>query len=801
MIVTYNWLKEFVDCDLPPQELADLLTMLGLEVEGMHSLGEGMDDVVTAQVIERAQHPNADKLSLCKVSNGKETFAIVCGAQNFKSGDKVALAQLGAVLPGDFKIKRSKIRGEESFGMLCSERELGLSDESAGIMILPEDTPLGVPLFESLGLKDTIFEIGLTPNRADCLSVVGVAREIAAKLGKKVHYPGIDPVETGAPISETASVTIEDADLCPRYTARYISGCTIAPSPAWLSERLRNAGIRSINNVVDITNYVLLEYGHPLHAFDFRLLAGGKIIVRRASEGETFGTLDGQERVLNTNDLTIRDAEKGVALAGIMGGGNSEISDATVDILLESAYFDPSAIRRTSKRLGLHTESSHRFERGTDVAGLTRALDRAAELIHELAGGTIAKGIIDVYPQPMEPRTISARLSKINAISGLSLTAAEVKDIFERLEFTVSQPTEEVFEVQVPLFRVDLEREIDLVEEVVRLNGFEKVPLTLPSASVYSDLPSESMRLVGKVRDLLVSQGLSEVINYSFVSPTSCDKILLPADDFRRQGVQLLNPLSDELSVMRTTLLPGLLETAVKNVAFRNMDLKIFEMRRAYLPAEGSELPAEPLYLSALLTGRRASEGWNQPKGDLDFFDVKGLVESVLEVAGVKGINYVADGIDSYFHPGKACRITRGNQTIGTFGELHPSVEENYGIDTPLFYLEINFEKLLANRSRRSTVQAPSRFPDTFRDIALLVPDEVAAADVTATVLGVKAAELQGVEIFDLYKGGNIPAGQKSIAIRVRYGSRERTLNDEEVTRVHQGVIAALQKKLNVTIR
>ncbi|UFS69749.1 phenylalanine--tRNA ligase subunit beta [Geomonas sp. RF6] len=801
MIVTYNWLKEFVDCDLPPQELADLLTMLGLEVERMESLGAGMDDVVTAQVLERAQHPNADKLSLCKVSNGKETFAIVCGAQNFKSGDKVALAQIGAVLPGDFKIKRSKIRGEESFGMLCSERELALSDESAGIMILPEETPLGVPLFEALGLKDTIFEIGLTPNRADCLSVVGIAREVAAKLGTKVHYPGIAPVEEGAPIAETASVTIEDADLCPRYTARYISGCTIAPSPAWLAERLRNAGIRSINNVVDITNYVLLEYGHPLHAFDFRLLAGGKIVVRRAAEGERFGTLDGQERILNSNDLTIRDAEKGVALAGIMGGGNSEISDSTVDILLESAYFDPSAIRRTSKRLGLHTESSHRFERGTDVDGLVRALDRAAELIHELAGGTIAKGIIDVYPTQMQPRTINARLEKINAISGLSLSAAEVKEIFERLEFCVCETSAGVFEVQVPLFRVDLEREIDLVEEVVRLNGFEKVPLTLPSASVFSDLPSEGQRLGGKIRDLLVSQGLSEVINYSFVSPTSCDRILLAGDDFRRQGVALLNPLSDELSVMRTTLLPGLLETALKNISFRTLDLKIFEMRRVYLPEEGSELPIEPLYLAALFTGRRDPEGWNQAKGGIDFFDVKGMVENLLEVANVKGVNYLADGVDAYFHPGKSCRITRGNQTLGSFGELHPSVQENYGIDTPLFYLELNFEKLLANRAKRSSVQAPSRFPDTFRDIALLIPDEVAAADITSCVLGVKAAELQGVEIFDLYKGGNIPAGQKSIAIRVRYGSRERTLTDDEVTRLHQSVIAALQKKLNVTIR
>ena len=801
MIVTYNWIKEFVDCDLPAEELSHLLTMLGLEVERMEIVGGGMDDVVVAQVVEKAQHPNADKLSLCQVSDGTETVTIVCGAQNFKQGDKVALAKIGAVLPGDFKIKRSKIRGEESFGMLCSEKELAISTESSGIMILPESYTLGTPLFDALGTKDIIFEIGLTPNRADCLSVVGVAREIAAKLGKKVHYPGLEVTETGAPIETLAQVTIESPALCPRYTARHISGCTLAPSPVWLTDRLRAAGIRSINNIVDVTNYVLLEYGHPLHAFDFKLLAGGRIVVSAASEGEAFGTLDGQERLLTAADLTIRDAEKGVALAGIMGGGNSEIGEGTTEVLLESAYFDPSAVRRTSKRLGIHTESSHRFERGTDVAGLTRALDRAAFLIAELSGGSIAKGIIDVYPEPIEPRTIAARLARINAVSGLSLTAAEVKDIFERLEFQVAEPEPGVFRVLVPLFRVDLEREIDLVEEVVRLNGFEKVPLTLPQASVLSELPTAAQRLTLRIKELMVSQGLSEVINYSFVAPASCEKILLPPDDFRCQGMALLNPISDELSVMRTTLLPGLLETAVKNINFRTLDLRIFEMRRIYIPSDKNDLPDEPLYLSALLTGRRNPEGWSQAKGDLDFFDVKGIVESILNELNLTSVNYFAQDLDPYYHPGKACRITCGNRELGSFGELHPSVQENYGIAAPLLYLELNFEKLIGCRKEMGAAQVPSRFPSTFRDIAMQLPDETAASEIIACVQSVKAAELEGVELFDLYKGGNIPQGEKSIAVRVRYGSRERTLTDDEVTKVHQRVITALQKKLNVSFR
>ncbi|MBU5612323.1 phenylalanine--tRNA ligase subunit beta [Geomonas azotofigens] len=801
MIVTYNWIKEFVDCDLPAAELSHLLTMLGLEVERMEEVGGGMDDVVVAQVVEKNQHPNADKLSLCKVDNGKEILDVVCGAQNFKAGDKVALAQIGATLPGDFKIKRSKIRGEESCGMLCSEKELALSAESSGIMILPEEFKLGTPLFDALGTKDVIFEIGLTPNRADCLSVVGIAREVAAKLGRKVHYPGLDVAETGAPIEGIASVEILAPELCPRYTARHITGCTLADSPAWLANRLMAAGIRSINNIVDVTNYVLLEYGHPLHAFDFKLLAGGKIVVAAAGEGEKFGTLDGQERELTVTDLTIRDGEKAVALAGIMGGGNSEIGEGTTEVLLESAYFNPSAIRKTSKRLGIHTESSHRFERGADIAGLTRALDRAAQLIAELSGGKVAKGVIDVYPAPVEPRVISARLTRINAVSGLALSAGEVEDIFRRLEFEVTQTEPGVFQVKVPLFRVDLEREIDLVEEVVRVNGFEKVPATLPQASVFSDLPSDAQRLAAKVKELLVAHGLNEVINYSFVAPSSCEKILLPHNDPRSNGMVLLNPISDELSVMRTTMLPGLLDTAVKNISFRTLNLRIFEMRRIYLPVEGEELPREPLYVSALLTGRRDPEGWNQGKEEIDFFDVKGIAENILAELKVGGINFSTDELDPYYHPGKACRILSGKKVLGSLGELHPTVQENYGIATPLYYLELNFEALIACRKKEGAAQVPSRFPSTFRDIAMLLPRELPVADVISCVNGIKAPELEGVEIFDLYMGGNIASHEKSVAVRVRYGSKERTLTDDEVTRLHQRVIDALQKKLNVSFR
>jgi phenylalanyl-tRNA synthetase beta chain len=801
MIVTYNWLKEFVDFDLPPAELAALLTMLGLEVEGMEARGEGMESVVVAVVEEKLQHPNADKLSLCKVNDGTETLSIVCGAQNFRAGDKVALARIGTVLPGDFKIKRSKIRGEESWGMLCSEKELGLAEESAGIMVLPADSLPGVPVFDALGIKDTIFEIGLTPNRADCLSVIGVAREIAAKLGVSVKYPGHVVEEKGVDVASAASVIVEDPQLCPRYTARYIAGCVIGPSPWWLVNRLKAVGMRSINNVVDVTNYVLLEYGHPLHAFDFDRLAGGKIIVRRASEGERFGTLDGQERILKQSDLTICDGEKAVALAGIMGGENSEIADSTTNILLESAYFDPSAIRLTGKRLGLHTESSHRFERGADIDILIRANDRAASLIAEVSGGTVARGVIDVYPEKVAPRKIVAHVDVINRILGIQLSGETIRQIFLNLEFAVEDAAPGVFEVGVPSFRVDIEREIDLVEEVARLNGFENIPVTMPQARVTSELPPRHQRLEKRLRNLLAAQGFNEVINFSFIAPGVFDKLLLHVDDPRRVNVKLRNPLIEEQSVMRTTLLPSLLETAVKNISYREMSQRIFELRRVYLPKRGQELPDEPLYLAGLLTGRREVDGWNQAKDPVDFYDAKGVVEDILREFKAAEVAYSPEKPEKFFHPGKACNIMLGNDIAGSLGELHPDVLEQFGIDQAVYYFEINFEKLVIACREITSVSAPSRFPDSIRDVAMLVADEMPAMTVLESIKGLGITELEEVGIFDLYKGEHVPPGQKSLAVRLRYRSHDRTLTDDEVARFHERVINYLLNEVKVSIR
>lgn len=801
MNVTYNWLKEFVDFDLSPEQLADVLTMLGLEVEGMEKTGSGMDDVVVAVVEEKQQHPNAEKLSLCRVNNGTEVLDVVCGAQNFKAGDKVALAQIGACLPGDFKIKRSKIRGEESCGMLCSEKELGLAEESAGIMVLQPDLPLGQPVFDALGLKDTLFEIGLTPNRSDCLSVVGIAREIAAKLGKKIR--NIAPVfsEGQDKVNGIIGVTVEDAELCPRYAARYVSGCKIAPSPDWLVKRLSAIGLRSINNVVDVTNLVMMEMGQPLHAFDCDQLAGKRIVVRRANEGEPFGTLDGQQRTLVATDLVICDAERPVALAGIMGGANSEISDGTTNILLESAWFNPAAIRKTSKRLGLHTESSHRFERGVDIGGVIRALDRAASLIAELSGGSIAQGVVDVYPVAFEPGLITLRPERANQIVGVKLTKAEIIDILTRLECGVAELSNDSLQVTPPTYRVDIEREIDLVEEIARMNGFDKIPATMPTALVASDRPSPHQSLERTVRNILVAQGMNEIINFSFTAPDAAGKLLLPADDLRHTAIRLANPLVEEQSVMRTSLLPGLLETISRNISFRSIDLKLFEMRRIYLPGLAGEMPSEPIFIVGAFTGLRERDGWNQVREPVDFYDVKGVIENLLEQLNIAGVKWEADVPEPFYHPGKSCSIRAGREVLGSMGEIHPTVQENFGLDKPVYCFELDFEKLVQMSRQKRTVSAPSRFPDSSRDIAILAPDDLSADKIIDCVRGVKAREIENVEIFDLYRGAGIPDGFRSIAVRVRYRSYERTLTDEEIGALHTKIIAALVNKLKVSIR
>lgn len=801
MIVTSNWLKEFVDFDLSPEELAHRLTMAGLEVDAMEKLGEGMDDVIVARLVSVEPHPEADRLTLCQVDTGSEILDIVCGARNHKTGDLVALAKVGAVLPGDFKIKKSKIRGRDSMGMLCSDKELGLAAESEGIKILPAGLPLGQSVFSALGLKDVRFELGLTPNRADCLSILGVAREVAAMVGKPLRLPALRLEEQGPAIDQLTSVMVEEPELCPRYAARLIRGVQIGPSPEWLVRRLQTVGLRSINNVVDVTNLVLVELGHPLHAFDFRLLRGGRIIVKRAGEGESFTSLDSQPRLLQKNDLTICDCAGAVALAGIMGGENSEIQPDTVDILLESAYFNPTAIRRTSKRLGIHTESSHRFERGADVDMVPVALDRAASLILELAGGQAALGRIDIYPVPVEHCQLRITARRCEEILGLRLERDEIGRLLRGIGLGIEPIDTDTLSVSIPPFRHDLEREIDLIEEVARLNGYDSIPVTMPVGRAQSHCLPEHQRRVRQTRDRMVSAGFAEVINYSFISPSFLDRLNLAEEDRRRQTVRILNPLNEEQSIMRTTLVGSLLETIKGNLAYRSRDLRLFELRPVYQPKEGEILPAETMRLTAVMCGRREPEGWAQGNESVDFFDLKGVAESLLAALHVSRCTWEAVASETFLHPGKACTLRSGETVLGTLGEVHPKVLTNFDIDTPVFLLDFDLEAVIAAAGAASGFRPLSRYPDVYRDSAFLIDEGIAARQVFEVLEKIKEKDVEDIVLFDLYRGKGIPEGKKSLAIRVRYRSPERTLTDEEITRAHGKVIDALRRQLGAEIR
>ncbi len=804
MKVTLKWLKDYVDFDLSADDLSHRLTMAGLEVDGMERFGEGLDTVIVARLADVQKHPDAERLTVCKVETGSLTQQVVCGAQNHKTGDLVALAQIGTVLPGDFKIKKSKIRGQESFGMLCSVSELGLAGESDGILILPHGLAVGQPVFKELGLKDVVYEIGLTPNRSDCLSVVGVAREVSAMVEAELQLPTPLFIESDCVASDKTSVVIEDADLCPRYAARLIENVKIGPSPAWLTQRLDTLGMRSINNVVDITNFVMMELGQPLHAFDFNLLRERRIVVRRAQDGDQFTTLDGQLRTLMGSDLVICDGEGPVALAGVMGGGNSEVSQETTDILLESAYFNPTAIRRTSKRLGLHTESSHRFERGTDVDMVPAALDRAAALIAELTAGSIASGMVDVYPEKLSCRVITVAASTASQVLGLDVDADDIRrklsSIGLKCEHLVDRRDGAV-SVTIPNFRPDLEREIDLIEEVARLIGYDQIPSTMPVSTLTCQQLPAHLALACQVRDKMVQMGYAEVINYSFFNADCLAKIRLAADDSRRQNIQILNPLTEEQGSMRTTLVPSLLETAARNQAYRSEDLALFELRPVFQPVDSAELPCEKLRLTAVLCGRREPQGWAQSTEKVDFFDMKGSVEQLLAHFRIGGVSWQAEHDEAFYHPGKSSAFYHGERLIGTLGELHPEVLRNFDLGQSAILCDLDVEALFDLSNDTVKFKPLSRFPDVQRDSAFLVDTDVSAQQALAVLDRVKIADLESIELFDVYCGEGVPVGKKSLAIRACYRAMDRTLTDEIVQNLHGKLIKAMEREFGAALR
>jgi phenylalanyl-tRNA synthetase beta chain len=801
MKISLEWMKDYLEVVLSPADLADLLTHSGLEVEGLTEWKPAFQGVIVARLDSFRPLAQSDHLSLCSVHDGRREYSIVCGAPNLKAGERVALAVEGSVLPGGVRIASTQFQGIASEGMLCSEKELGLSEEGSGIMFLEPEASLGLPLDRVLPLQDWILDINITPNRSDCLCVLGIAREVAALTGKPLRFPVDKKAEKDPPADRQTSVTLEREDLCPRYVAKLILGVRIGSSPFWMRRRLEACGVRAISNIVDVTNYVMLEMGQPLHAFDFHRLEEKRIVVRTAAPGFTFTTLDGADRKMPKDALMICDGKKPVALAGIMGGLNSEIEEDTNDILLESAYFDPMGIRRTSKRLGLSTEASIRFERGIDPNGSLRAAERAADLMAALAGGTVSRGAVDAYPQKIEPLQIPLRVSRVNQILGTSIKAQEIQTHLKNLQLEVRKKGTDSFRVTAPTFRVDLTREIDLIEEVARLHGFHRIPVTLPSGRVSPEKKTPMQIGMEKAKGLLTGFGFWEVITYSFISSQVLLDLRISPNDRKARALRIQNPLSEDQAVMRTTLVPGLLHTVRSNLYRKNLDLKLFELGRVFFPRGPEDQPEEVEFLGGVLSGLREEESWAKPRAECDFFDLKGTVEGLLEGMGVTGFQFLPDDQIPFLHPGKACRVVAGGEDIGILGEVNPGVGELFDLKEKVFLFELDFQKVLARMTERRTFTPLPRYPAVARDLAVVVDESVAAGDVLQTLWKASEGWAKEIRLFDLYRGNPVPSGRKSLAFRLVYQKEDRTLTDREVNEFHQRLVELLAREYKGALR
>jgi phenylalanyl-tRNA synthetase beta chain len=799
MKVSLNWLKDYVSISLSSKELAERLTMSGNEVGRIDVVGGTWEHVFVGQVTALDKHPNADRLKLATIDLGKESITVVTGAPNLEVGQKVPFAKVGARLidghTGEVaELKPAKIRGVRSEGMACSEKELGISDSHQGIMILPSDAPVGVPLSQYLG--DTIYDIKVTPNRADCLSVIGIAREVAALTNQPTHIPDPSYVEEGDPIHNSISIEIADADLCSRYCASLVTGVKIGPSPQWMQQRLIAGGMRPISNVVDITNYVMLEYGQPLHAFDYTQIKGKKIIVRRARNDEPLYTLDGMKRDLNPNMLVISDEKYPIALAGVMGGADSEVIDPTTSILLESANFNNISIRRTSIKLNLRSEASSRFERGISPELAPIALRRATQLLLELAGGKAAKGIADVYPGKKEQKPVLLPKERVSRVLGLELSTERIQKVLESLGFGCrSAGTSGDLMVTIPYWRTDVRMADDLVEEIARIIGYDEIPTTLLSSQIPQQVPAPMLSLKEQIRDLLVGCGMQEVITYSLVSQATLDKV----DPHQKLGpaLRVANPMSTEQEYLRTSLRPGLLAAFASNEKHEKDGIKLFEVGRIYL-ARANDLPEEREMLVGILGGPRLERSWLSGEDTLDFFDAKGILETVFNRLKVKANFKPAE--DQTLLAGKTAEVIVRGERVGVVGEVHPKTAALFDISTqPIILFEIDLVKLLSCTSAVYRYRTIPRFPGNSRDIALTVDNSLAASRVQEVIESFSLVDQ--VTLFDVYSGEQVPPGKKSLAFSIRYQSRERTLTDEEVNQAHQQIIERLQRDFGATLR
>jgi phenylalanyl-tRNA synthetase beta chain len=799
-----KWLRDYVDIRLAPRELADKLTMAGLEVGAINTVGGTWDNVVIGEVVALNPHPNADRLKLATVDLGAEKVTTVCGAPNIGLGQRVAFARIGASLIDPHTgraavLKPAKIRGVASEGMVCSEKELGISEDHQGILVLPPEAPVGMPASTYLG--DVVFDLDITPNRPDCLSVLGIAREIAALTGESLHLPEIDYQESEESIDSLVSVNVVDGNLCPRYCASLVTGIKIGPSPAWLQQRLNSCGMRPINNVVDATNYVMLEYGQPLHAFDYDRLNGHQIIVRTAGAGEIITTLDGSKRTLNPEILVIADRERAVAVAGIMGGLDSEVTDRTDNILLESANFNQAAIRRGCSHLQFQSEASIRFDKGLSSELPLLPLKRATRLLLEIAGGKAAKGIIDVYAGKSEPKPISLTAREVKRLSGLKLSIDEITAVLNTLGFDCRKGASGLqVLVSAPYWRNDIRCAADLVEEVARMVGYEKIPMTRLRASLPAQKPGLSLQarqneLKDKLRNILTGLGFQEILTYSLVSLEKLQKVWQQLE-LEISPLKVANPMTREQEYLRTSLRAGLLTALAHNRKFEQPGIRLFEIGKVFLP-QGKDLPEEREMLCAVLSGTRAELSWQTDDRSLDFFDAKGVVESLLNQLELKASFGHSD--DEGLYPGRGAALTVEDDRVGVVGDVHPKVAQAFELSDAVSLVEIDLEKLLAKIATTRRYQSIPRFPSVSRDMALLVDERVTYRSVEEVVQGFPL--VTKVTLFDLYRGEQIAKGKKSFAIRIVYQSASRTLTDEEVDQSQKQMLAKLGEELGATLR
>lgn len=810
MQVSIKWLKDYIDFTETPEQLADKLTMAGIPVENVVDPGEGLEKVVTGRIEKLEPHQNSDHLQICTMNVGlAENIIIVTGAQNVAEGQVVPVAMVGAHLPNGMKISKGKLRGVASNGMLCSAQELKLDleklpeEQKTGIFILPSNTPVGIPAKDVLGLNDVVLEFELTANRADCFSVFGLVREIAAITGNKPHFPEIKVNEDdNTKLNDIFSVEIADPDLCSRFSTRMLKNVKIGPSPEWMQQRLEGAGIRSINNVVDVTNFVMIELGHPMHAYDYDKITGKKLIARRAIEGEELHTLDDTSRKAKGEMLVIADSEKAAGLAGIMGGFETEITDTTTTVVLESADFYGPCIRRTARACGLSSEASGRFERGVDSETTIKALDRAAQLLQEMGACTVCEGIVDVYPNPKQANYVTFTPEQINNHLGTNIAKDVMLNIITSVGFDVTKDENDEITVKVPSWRNDVTCMADISEEIARLHGFDKIKSTLPNGVSMQGTQSAKQTFIDKVKASLSSQGLYETISFALTNEETFNKLNIPQDSPLRKAVPIMNPLSDEYPLVRTTLLSSIFDNLARNLARKNDDVALFEVGSVFFPKAlpVTELPDEVVKIAGAITGRRNAQGWNQTNDMVDFYDAKGIIEELL--ANLRVTRYTVEAGTHYaMHPGKTALFKKGRDVIATVGEVHPAVLSAYGITKPVYIFELDATTVMKYMAKDLKYKALPKYPATSRDLAMLVDVDVNAADIEKAMTKAAGQNLTQITLFDVYTGKQVEEGKKSLAFSLTFQSNDKTLTDAEIDPAIEKIVAKLQKDFNANLR